>query len=560
MVRGRTVAYLLGGFLLLLASCTGGGGPEETTSPPGATITGPVRGGTMHLAATNDIINLDNAQAVNTQDYSLVAGALYEGLYHIDTSGELVPGLAAGLPEVSEDGLTYTIALAEGAMFAGPDFTPREVTAEDAAYGMIRALDPNLKPAPSWGGGYLYPILGAPEFAAGEADTVKGIEVLDDRALEITLGQPTTSFIYSLTVATSWPVPKEAAEERSEDFANAPVGAGPFYVQEWNKGESITIARNEGYVDPDLPYLDAITIDLQVDPNTQVLRLQNGEVDALFEPYTLPQASLLQLLDDPNISPHITPSVGPTIYYLAMNTQGIFADRDLRLAVAHALTRDFVAQFGDQARPWNQIYASTTRQSDPEGTTVPEHDPDLARDLLEQAAYDGTRVRIIYDVTDPFTSAMSTSLKQDLESIGMKVELNGLQPAQFFSPDGYQDPKNYDISPTYWRQDYPDGQDYISTNFVCAQVEPPYGLNVARYCNTEVDDLLARTDGLPFGPERDELLRQIQQMIIDDAGGIPVMEVTSPVIASPSVGEIVSIPTYAPFDWKLSWLTSPEEG
>lgn len=511
----------------------------------------------MRLAATSDLITLDNSQAVNTQDYSMTAGALYEGLYHIDASGELVPGLAADLPEVSDDGLVYTITLQEGAMFAGPDFTPRQVTAEDAAYGMLRALDPNTLPAPSWGGGYLYPIKGAPEFAAGEADSVEGLRVVDDLTLEITLSAPNTSFIFGLTVATSWPVPSEAVEERGEDFGNRPVGAGPFYVSEWNKGESITIARNEGYVDPDLPYLDAITIDLQVDPNTQVLRLQNGEVDALFEPYTLPQASLLQLLEDPNIAPHITPSVGPTIYYLSMNAQGMFANRDLRLAVAHAFTRDFVAQFGEQAKEWNQIYSSTTEQSDP-GTAVPEYDTDLAQQLLESGGYDGSAVRIIYDVTDPFTSAISTSLKQDLEAIGMEVELVGLQPAQFFSPDGYQDPKNYDISPTYWRQDYPDGQDYISTNFVCAQVEPPYGLNVARYCNEEVDALLAETDALPFGPERDALLRRIQQMIIDDAAGIPAMEVTSPVIASASVGQIASIPTYAPFDWKLAWLTNPE--
>ena len=60
-------------------------------------------------------------------DYNMVAGALYEGLYHFTPDGKLEPGLADGLPEISDGGLVYTIRLKPGAMFAGPDFEPREV-------------------------------------------------------------------------------------------------------------------------------------------------------------------------------------------------------------------------------------------------------------------------------------------------------------------------------------------------------------------------------------------------------------------------------------------------
>ena len=101
--------------------------------------------------------DLDNSQAVDSIDYNMVAGALYEGLYHFTPEGELEPGLADGLPEVSDDGLVYTFHLKPGAMFAGPDFEPRAVTAADVAYGMTRALDPTPVGAagPSWGAGYL---------------------------------------------------------------------------------------------------------------------------------------------------------------------------------------------------------------------------------------------------------------------------------------------------------------------------------------------------------------------------------------------------------------------
>ena len=260
----------------------------------------PQRGGRLELVALNDLATLDNTQALDL-DYNMVAGALYEGLYHFDPQGELEPGLADGLPEVSEDGLVYTFRIKPGAMFAGPDFEPREVTAADVAYGMLRGLDPEPVGAPiqGWGASYLFPIKGAAAFAAGEGETVEGIEVIDDHTLQVTLEQPTSTFLLGLTIATSWPVPQEAVEERGEDFANRPVGAGPFFVQQWNKGSDITIARNPGYVDPDLPYLDEIRVDLGVDENTQVLRLESGEADGVFEQFAIsPPALRLLHFDD----------------------------------------------------------------------------------------------------------------------------------------------------------------------------------------------------------------------------------------------------------------------
>lgn len=533
----------------LVAAACGGGATDDGSGGGGGGSAQPQRGGDMQLVALGDLATLDNSQAVTGIDYDMVAGALYEGLYHFTPEGILEPGLADGMPEVSDDGLTYTIRIKSGAMFAGPDFTPRAVTAQDAAYGMIRALDPETKPAPSWGSGYLFPIAGASEFAAGEADGVSGIEVVDDATLRITLTQPTTTFIYGLTIATSWPVPQEAVEARGEGFGDSPVGAGPFYVESWNKGSDITIVRNPGYVNPDLPYLDSITVDLAVDENTIALRLQAGEADGIFDQFALSPEAVRQLQQDPNL--RVTDSVGPRIYYLALNNDGIFADLDLRLAVAHAATRDFVTQFGDLAKPWNQLMSSTSAQSDPEGTTNYPHDPAKAEQYLADAGYDGTPVKIVYDVTDPYGSANATALKQDLEAVGFVVDLQGLQQSEFFSV--IYDPTAFDISSTYWSADYPDAQDFFSTNFVCASID---FLNIARFCDADIDSAFYATDAMPFGAERDAALLDVQQRWIDAVAGIPMMEITPKVILGPRVGDIPTLATYAPFDWKLAWLTA----
>ncbi len=125
-------------------------GATETTvaaTPTTAAAGEAQQGGSLQFVALNDLASLDNSQAVSTIDYDMTAGALYEGLYHFTSAGELEPGLATGPPEMSDDGLVYTFTIEEGAMFAGPDFEPRAVIADDVAYGMIRALDPNTVPA-----------------------------------------------------------------------------------------------------------------------------------------------------------------------------------------------------------------------------------------------------------------------------------------------------------------------------------------------------------------------------------------------------------------------------
>jgi ABC-type transport system substrate-binding protein len=324
------------------------------------------------------------------------------------------------------------------------------------------------------------------------------------------------------------------------------VGAGPFSVAGWNKGSDITLARNEGYVDPELPYLDEIHVDLGVDENTQVLRLESGEADGVFEPFTIGPANLRTLAEAPGVT--VTDAVGPRIYYLALENGGILGSRDLRLAVAHAVTRDFTAQFGDLARPWNQLMGSTTVQSDPEGTRIYPHDPEVAAEYLDSGGYDGTPVKIIYDVSDPYGSANATALRQDLEAVGFTVELTGMQSGEFFGGGVYA-PAVRDLSSTYWSADYPDAQDYISTNFVCGSF-----LNISHFCDEDIDAAFFETEQMPFGPERDAALLEVQQRLIDEVAGVPVMEVTPQVVYGPRVGDMPTLATYAPYDWKRAWV------
>ena len=226
----------------------------------------------------------------------------------------------------------------------------------------------------------------------------------------------------------------------------------------------------------------------------------------------------------------------------------MFGNRDLRLAVAHAVTRDFTAQFGGLAKPWNQLMGSATLQSDPEGTRIYPFDQDEARELMAAGGYDGTPVKLIYDVSDPYGSANATALRQDLEAVGFTVEMTGMQPGEFFG-GGVYEPSVRDISSTYWSADYPDLQDYVSTNFICGSF-----LNISHFCDEAIDEAFYATERMDFGAQRDAALLEVQQRLIDEVAGVPVMEITPQVIFGSRVGDMPTLATYAPYDWKRAWI------
>ena len=171
------------------------------------------------------------------------------------------------------------------------------------------------------------------------------------------------------------------------------------------------------------------------------------------------------------------------------------------------------------------------------------------RENLESAGYDGSPLKIVYDVTDPYTTQNATALTQDLEGVGFTVELIGLQKGEFYN--AIYDPSAFDISSTYWSADYPDAQDFISTNFICGMIDV---LNISRFCDEAIDEAFFATEAMEFGPERDAALLEVQQRLIDELAGIPVMEVTPKSVFTERVGDIPTIATYAPFDWKQAWV------
>ena len=121
-----------------------------------------------------------------------------------DGGGEIQPDLAAALPTVSDDGLTYTFTIKPGVMYA-PPLQDVEVTAQD----FIRALERESDPKASSGGyPFYYSVIeGFDDYGAGKADSISGLSAPDDHTLVVKLTEPAGDMPWRFTMPATAPIP-----------------------------------------------------------------------------------------------------------------------------------------------------------------------------------------------------------------------------------------------------------------------------------------------------------------------------------------------------------------
>ena len=126
-----------------------------------------------------------------------------------DGGGELQPDLAADLPTVSDDGLTYTFTIKPGVMYA-PPLQDVEVTAQD----FIRALERESDPKASSGGyPFYYSVIeGFDDYGAGKADSISGLSAPDDHTLVVKLTEPAGDMPWRFTMPATAPIPPNPAD------------------------------------------------------------------------------------------------------------------------------------------------------------------------------------------------------------------------------------------------------------------------------------------------------------------------------------------------------------
>ena len=480
------------------------------------------------------------------------ASLVIEPLARYDENGDMVAWLAAEIPTLDNGGVandlrSITWKLRDDVVWA--DGTP--FTAEDVAFTAAYCMDPSG---------------GCASLASFQG--VSSVEAVDDHTVRINFDVP-MPFPYAPFVGSILPVLQKrqfencmgarAPECTDENFA--PIGTGPFMVDDFRPNDVVRYVVNERFRDPDKPAFSSVLLkgggdavsaaravlvtgefdygwNLQVEPEIlqEMEQAGKGEVVTAF-------GTLVERLVINKTNPD--PKLGDTrsTFQDGGNPHPFLADPAVTRALSLAIDRDILVEAGYgpagqvtcNVLPAPAVYASTAND------WCLTQDVEYANRILDEAGWergrrgirakDGVRLSILYQTsTNSVRQGTQALIKQMWGEIGVETELRNINASVFFgsdpaSPDTYQ--KFYaDIQMYTNNFDGTDPQAYM-TGWICDKIPGPAnqwnGSNISRYCNPRYDELaaeFAETGGIE---QRAALAKRMNDLLVSDGAMIPLI-------------------------------------
>ncbi len=388
---------------LSLAACGG-----DSTSGDGK----PVSGGTYITVESGEASSM-NPDTVSDDYLYAIAQNLYSRLVKLNNNYEVLPDLA-GLPEVSDDALTYTFKMTDKATWHDGE----KVTAEDVVYTYNTIIEKKYANASVF-------------------MNVKSIEATDDYTVVFKMSAPDASFLANLAWYGTFIMPEHLFNTEDDDWMSNPystgekdpVGCGPFKFKAWNKGTDVRLVKNEDFFGG-APYLDELVYTIIPDNNTAYQAWKNGEVDEISSA-TVPTSDLQTLIDSNEYL--LVQQEWPSPYYVTFNMkEGPFSNKLVRQAAAYGIDRDVVSQKAFNGfKPAQEYYISNIyKDAHNEDAKEPDCDKDKAMKLLEDAGYkknaDGIYFSTELTIFEGFED-MAEVIIAELKTIGIECKLNVIE-------------------------------------------------------------------------------------------------------------------------------------
>ncbi|MCB6562018.1 MULTISPECIES: ABC transporter substrate-binding protein [Gordonibacter] len=507
-----------------LVSMAGCGGGDDAKKDEGADA--PAGGGTadtITYSLTADPRAVDPAY-FDDGESAVVSCNMYEGLYQYGkTDAKVSPCLAKDLPEISDDGLVYTIKLNEGIKFHdGTDFNAEAVKAS-----IERQLEPNRNSDMPYA-----------SFVFGEEEAGNGVasvEAVDDYTVKITMRAASAPFVKNLAMALASPIVAPSAIEAATDgqAITNPVGTGPYKFVDWTKGASVTLVANEDYWG-EAPKTKNLVFKIIAEGNTRLTSLINGECDIIS---SVDPASADQIVDN---GFELFSEDGMTINYMAFNTEtGKCTDQEVRKAVAQAINVEEMVKsiYGDYATVANSVmptwmapYTKDVKQT--------AYDPEAAKKTLADKGITSLQC-ITYTTARPYNqkggSDLANMIQGYLSAVGVELSITQYDWTTY-KTKVQTDP--YDICFYGWTGDNGDPD-----NFMNLLADTNWSMNVAHWQDDEYKALIAEGLKTPDGDARDAIYLQCEEMVAEKQPWVLISHSKNLLGYSPKVKDFYYHPT-----------------
>ncbi len=467
---------------------------------------------------------------------------IFEGLVGFDPlTLDVVPALAHRW-EVDSTGTIYTFYLRKGVRFHDdPCFEGgkgREVTAHDVKFVLDLACSPHPRNLSSWL--LLDHIKGAKEYYEAVRNGqqpeggVSGIRVLNDSTIQIELTHPFSLFPYVLAMPQLSIFPKEALAKYGDDIDNHPVGTGPFYLKEAERGKTVVLARNPHYWGKDehgnqLPYLDGVVMKVIPEDKVALMEFKKGALSMIgrlpleFAPQILTEDGELQ----PEYSQYqlqSTPALAIN-YYGFLTTEPPFDNKLVRRAFCMAIDREKIARYTMHNMVIPGVYGVVPPafiDYDARSIHGCSYDPDEARYLMKKAGYpDGKgfpEVTLNINAGGGRNLIVAEAIKKMLEeNLNVSIKIEVLEWRQHLDMVEKGKAKFFRLG---WIADYPDPESFLTLFHSKHLQDKESYVNVTRYHNPQFDALVDSALHVQDKLQRYMLYAQADQLVTEDA---PVM-------------------------------------
>lgn len=449
---------------------------------------------------------------------------LWRALYTLDFNNEPQPSMAAEMPQISEDGKTYTIKLREGLKWSDGD----DLKAEDFVMGFQRTCNPDNA------GEYEYlltNVVGCDDHYYNEdgfdeaLENLVGIRAVDDTTLEITLAEPQPTFTIILSLWMTFPAPVHLFPNSSDPWPEPGPGApgklaynGPYVLTAYNAGDSAVLEPNPNWAAPNgiSPTLDKLTLRFIDDFAVADNAYRTGEVD--FANVDLVQ--LRAIVDEFGDNVEYFRAPKPTTVGMEFQLKKPPLDNlDVRLALVRADDHDLENEVCFQGGR----VPSTTWIPEVTGGVPPDTfedvigtDEEAARQHLADAGYpngEGFPVLTIL-VRDDTTSKCAGEFHQEryrtVLNIETKIEVvdGPTRSARYTAQD-------FELFPGGWIQDYPDPE-----NWIIGLYDTGGSLNNYNCSDPDIDAKIEQARFNTNDEERLQLYKEINELIVTRVCGI----------------------------------------
>ncbi|MBA2173788.1 peptide ABC transporter substrate-binding protein [Halobacillus locisalis] len=531
----------------LLVAC--GGASEETDAAEGSTSTAKKQ--EINLVETAEIPSMDSSMTIDAIA-SQWLGSTKDGLYRLGNDGQPEPGMARS-HEVSEDGLTYTFDLREGAKWSNGD----EVTAKDFVFAWRRAVNPATG---SEYGPYMMNgvIKNAEAVSKGEMELDQlGVVAVDDYTLEVTLEKPTPYFKSMTAFGTFLPQNQSFVEEQGDKYAldaETLLSNGPFIMTEWNHGAGWTVEKNEDYWDADNVKLEKINVKVVKDVAAGVNLYQTDAVDRVN--------LSSEFVDEYRSSEDFHVAKAPTTFFIKMNQENeILSNAKARKAIQHVIDRQSMVNVilnngsvvADGMMPSDFVKHPET------GEDFTELNDDLVEQNVEEAqklwseakqelGIETAELRFLGGDTE-VSKNLDAYLKAQLEQLeGLTIQLESVPFKVRLERDKNMD---YDLENYGW------GPDYLDPNTFLNLWVTDGGSNKTGYSSEEYDSLISQAgDELAQQPvKRFEAFLEAERLLIEeDAVLAPLYQRAHAQLWDPSVKNVTPNAMGPDYTYKYAYV------